>query len=186
MARKKINGKMIMTKKPKKEMAKKILTAILENAAGFTIEFAQIFKYPHITKDFYQSKYSIKKEIIRLKKKKYLEERKRGKNLELYLTEKGKKEALRYSILNCNNHLRDKYCIVVFDIPETERNIRNFFRRFLKDAEFIALQKSVWVTQKDVMRNLMELIRVAGAEKWIHVITATEISNFDFRQKNVS
>ncbi|NQU83271.1 MAG: CRISPR-associated endonuclease Cas2, partial [Parcubacteria group bacterium] len=101
--------------------------------------------------------------------------------LELCLTEKGKKAALRYQVLKCNN-LTQNYCIIIFDIPESEKNIRTFFRKFLKEADFVQLQKSVWVTQKDVGDYLIELIYLAKAKKWIHVITATKISDFSFEK----
>lgn len=68
--------------------------------------------------------------------------------------------------------------MVVFDIPESERRTRNFFRRFLKEAEFKQLQKSVWITRKDVFCELEDLIKSFGNKKWVYLIKASYISNF--------
>lgn len=184
-------------KKTKKVLAKKILVGILEHTLDCVETFADAFKYPHICQNNYQDdcykfigetkrvqdrKY-LKEELRRLKNQKFIEERKRGNRLILCLTDKGKKAALRHQITECNKLLKNKYYVVVFDIPESERNVRFFFRRFLKEADFVQLQKSVWVTQKEIFKPLKELIQAAEAEKWIHIITAADISNFSFNNK---
>ncbi|MEA3272639.1 MAG: CRISPR-associated endonuclease Cas2, partial [Patescibacteria group bacterium] len=120
----------------------------------------------------------LRDELRRLKNQRFLKERKRGERLELCLTEKGRKAALRHQILNCDTILKDKFYVVVFDIPERERSTRDFFRKFLKEAGFVYLQQSVWVTQKEILNSLTELISDAKAEKWIKIITASAISNF--------
>lgn len=62
-----------------------------------------------------------------------------------------------------------KWRIVVFDIPEQKRLIRNLFRRNLKKWGFKQLQKSVWISKKDVIDKLLEYIRDLGVEKWVWV-----------------
>lgn len=98
--------------------------------------------------------------------------------LKICFTEKGAQAALRYKILECKDELKGKYYVVIFDIPESERKIRNLFRLFLKEANFLRLQHSVWLTQKNIKGQLSELIKSAGAEKWIKIITAVDITNF--------
>ncbi|MEA3272699.1 MAG: CRISPR-associated endonuclease Cas2 [Patescibacteria group bacterium] len=172
----------------KKNLAKKILIRILEATDAYDESLPDIrscqsawltggYELVAEIEDAKERKY-LRDELRRLKNQRFLKERKRGERLELCLTEKGRKAALRHKILECNNILKDRYCIVIFDIPESERCIRNFFRRFLKEAGFIQLQKSVWVTQKNLENYLIELIQTANAEKWFHVIMATKISNF--------
>lgn len=62
-----------------------------------------------------------------------------------------------------------KWRIVVFDIPEQKRLIRNLFRRNLKKWGFKSLQKSVWVSKKDVIDKLFEYIKDLGIERWVWV-----------------
>lgn len=179
-------------KKKKLSLAKKILVNILNSAADFSNEMDDMYKYGVSSvvgssgriaeiERARERKY-FKEELVRLKRKKLIEERKRGDQLELCLTEEGKNLALRQQILYSNNIVKDKYYLVIFDVPESERKTRDFFRSFLKEADFIQLQQSVWLTQKDIEEYLVELIRVAGAEKWIYVVTATKINDFSFEK----
>ncbi|MEA3272579.1 MAG: CRISPR-associated endonuclease Cas2 [Patescibacteria group bacterium] len=171
-------------KKKKFSVAKEILIEIFENSLAATGFFTDaFFEYPHMAKGNYQDsdlKY-VKKEISRLKREKFVEERKRGDRLELVLTSKGKRAARKYHVLTCKEKVKDKYYLVIFDIPESERKTRDFFRAFLKEAEFIQLQQSVWVTKKEILEPLKEIIKDAGAEKWIHIVTATDISDFSLK-----
>jgi DNA-binding transcriptional regulator PaaX len=183
-----------MKKKEKEESrAKKVLINVLESSIGLLgyLEDLRHYQKANITgsrarieeRKLYRERVLMKQELLRLKKKKLIEERKTGNKLMLCLTEEGKQEILRYKILTAKNNVNKNYCVAVFDIPESERNIRDFFRRFLKEAGFIRLQQSVWVSQKDVMDYLIELVKSANAEKWVHLINATEISNFFLDKK---
>ncbi|MBI2019711.1 hypothetical protein HYS95_03550 [Candidatus Daviesbacteria bacterium] len=62
-----------------------------------------------------------------------------------------------------------KWRIVVFDIPEQKRLIRNLLRRNLKKWGFKPLQKSVWVSKKNVTDKLFSYIKDLGVEKWVWV-----------------
>lgn len=70
-----------------------------------------------------------------------------------------------------------KWRIVMFDIPEEKRVIRNLFRRNLKKWGFKHLQKSVWVSKKDVFEKLTNYIKDLGIERWVTVIEADKFSN---------
>lgn len=69
-----------------------------------------------------------------------------------------------------------KWRIVIFDIPEEKRIIRNLFRRNLKKWGFKHLQKSVWVSKRDVFEKLTNYIKELGIEKWVTVIEADKFS----------
>lgn len=62
-----------------------------------------------------------------------------------------------------------KWRIVVFDIPEQKRLVRNLFRRNLKKWGFKSLQKSVWISKKNVTDKLFAYIKDLGIEKWVWV-----------------
>ena len=64
--------------------------------------------------------------------------------------------------------------IVIFDIPEKRRVIRNFFRRRLKDWEFKHWQRSVWITKKDVTWKLRKLIDELEIDEWVAVIESKD------------
>lgn len=72
-----------------------------------------------------------------------------------------------------------KWRIVIFDIPEEKRVIRNLFRRNLKKWGFKQLQKSVWISKKDVMDKLLNYIKDLGAERWIWVFESEKYGPMD-------
>lgn len=61
-------------------------------------------------------------------------------------------------------------CIVLFDVPESERVARNMFRNFLKECGFRQLQRSVWVCRKDVADLVARFVRSNKLTPWIQVI----------------
>ncbi|MCR4305793.1 MAG: hypothetical protein NUV73_01785 [Candidatus Daviesbacteria bacterium] len=68
------------------------------------------------------------------------------------------------------------YRIVIFDIPENKRGIRDLFRRRLKEWEFKNWQRSVWISKRNVTNKLRKLIKDLGIEKWVAVIESGDKS----------
>jgi DNA-binding transcriptional regulator PaaX len=60
-------------------------------------------------------------------------------------------------------------CVIVFDIPEDAKTLRASFRRFLKQAGFHPLQLSVWITDKDVVKDLSCLVKRLDIERWVQL-----------------
>ena len=67
-----------------------------------------------------------------------------------------------------------KYRIVVWDIPENKRRVRNLFRRKMKEFGFRVWQKSVWVSRKNVTVPIRNLIKELGLDKWVCVIESDD------------
>lgn len=70
-----------------------------------------------------------------------------------------------------------KWRIVIFDIPEQRRVIRNLFRRNLKKWGFKHLQKSVWISKRNIFDKLNSYIRDLGIEKWVIVIESNKLTH---------
>lgn len=70
-----------------------------------------------------------------------------------------------------------KYRIVIFDIPEQKRIIRNLFRRNLKKWGFKHLQKSVWISKRNIFDKLEAYIKDLGIEKWVIVIESDKLTH---------
>lgn len=70
-----------------------------------------------------------------------------------------------------------KWRIVIFDIPEEKRIIRNLFRRNLKKWGFKHLQKSVWISKRNVFDKLEYYIKDLGIEKWVIVMEVNRMSS---------
>ncbi|MBI2039890.1 CRISPR-associated endonuclease Cas2 [Candidatus Microgenomates bacterium] len=70
-----------------------------------------------------------------------------------------------------------KWRIVVFDIPEQKRIIRNLFRRNLKKWGFKRLQKSVWISKKNYYDVLVKYIDELKVSNWVTLIEAERLSS---------
>lgn len=77
-----------------------------------------------------------------------------------------------------------KWRIVVFDIPEQRRIIRNLFRRNLKKWGFRHLQKSVWISKRNDFDKLNSYIKDLGIEKWVVVMEINKISDASYLDNN--
>lgn len=69
-----------------------------------------------------------------------------------------------------------KWRVVIFDIPEQKRRIRDMFRRKLKHWGFQNWQQSVWVTKNNVTDKLRKSIAELGIEKWVAILESDNIS----------
>lgn len=109
-----------------------------------------------------------------LREKGYIETQKDGRKLLLKLTDKGKEAIILEKLLD-DKKWDGKWRIIIFDIPEKHRKIRNTLRSQLKRWEFKQLQKSVWVTKKDIIIPLKNFIEEVGVSDWVKVFVASEI-----------
>ncbi|VGO17603.1 hypothetical protein PDESU_06202 [Pontiella desulfatans] len=57
-----------------------------------------------------------------------------------------------------------RWYVLMFDVPERERAYRDHLRSFLKQRHFGCLQKSVWVTPRDVRPEYDDLERAAAVD----------------------
>ena len=51
------------------------------------------------------------------------------------------------------------WSVLAYDVPETERTTRNLLRRFLRRMRMGCLQKSVWISPRDIRPDYADLIR---------------------------
>ena len=107
----------------------------------------------------------------------------RTKGIISYDTEQDKKIVLRLTsvgqdFLNkgSKTEWNGKYLVAIWDIPETKRIVRNLLRRRLKEWGFKNLQKSVWVSKRNVEQQLRALISELGIGKWVAVIESEDSS----------
>lgn len=52
-----------------------------------------------------------------------------------------------------------KNLIIMFDIPETKRSERSWFRKHLKKFNYIMIQKSVWVGPSPLPKEFIEYVK---------------------------
>ena len=114
-----------------------------------------------------------RKLLYELKRRKWVETKTVGNRILTRLTENGWQQAMRHKIRTETRKCSNGACIVIFDIPESERFVRNVLRSFLKEWGFKKIQHSVWMTERDVVKPMMLLLQRRGLDKWIRIIQGT-------------
>jgi DNA-binding PadR family transcriptional regulator len=107
-----------------------------------------------------------------------------GKTL-FKLTQAGKIEAKKQLVLQRleTKKIDGKWRVVIFDIPEQERRLRDNFRNLLKELEFKMLQASVWASPYDVFDELEMLVPDIKRHSWIKLLLVDVIvGEADFKK----
>ncbi|MBI2175391.1 MAG: hypothetical protein HYU35_01520 [Parcubacteria group bacterium] len=136
-----------------------------------------------------QKPQNTKRSLTYLRKRGFVETRRIGHDIEILLTEEGKKWAGKYQINDLAIPRPDRWDgrwrVVVFDISTESNFIRNVFRHKLKELGFHALQKSVWVYPFPCAREIELLRKFLGADKdQIQVMEVIKMENDRFLRKS--
>ena len=91
------------------------------------------------------------------------------------MTPKGKVRIFK-AYINEKPRWDGKWRIVVFDIPEHHKNLRENFRGKLMELGFKKIQNSVWITPLDVQGVIKLLTETYGLDKYVHFVLADQIS----------
>lgn len=96
----------------------------------------------------YNRKYHIKNTITKLKQGGFIEFKNRNGKSFIRLTEKGHQRLLKYQlhdfVIKKPKKWDNKWRVIIFDIKEYKRGIRNNLRKELVNLGFVRLQNSVW------------------------------------------
>jgi len=141
-------------------------------AVGFTCpNLLQLVPAP------YRKRYtanSIKRAVYRLDKKGWIVARHTAGGWRISLTKQGYEEFLAYDLgqkyLTKPKKWDGKWRLLIFDIPEKRKFIREKIRSFLRSVGFVRLQDSVWVYPypcKDVLELLRTRYRVRGEALYV-------------------
>lgn len=87
------------------------------------------------------------------------------------LTKKGELQAKIYN----PTKLEGSTLMVIFDIPENERNLRDHLRLLLKELKFKKVQQSVWVCKYDFREYITAEIKENGLQKYVQVYESRKI-----------
>jgi len=95
------------------------------------------------------------------------------------LSDKGKKLALTYNIdkihLFVPKNWDQKWRVVMFDIPERLKKIRETLRYHLRTIGFLELQKSVFVHPSDCQKEIDYIIEFYDIRKFVRFLIAESI-----------
>lgn len=95
----------------------------------------------------------------------------------LRLTSKGKEKIKRdFSLVRWQNQKWDrKWRIVIFDIEEKERFLRDSLRKKLRELGFGMIQESTWISPYDVAIDFREFVKSIGLSEKVFVMEVNHL-----------
>ncbi|MDO8582118.1 MAG: CRISPR-associated endonuclease Cas2 [bacterium] len=114
--------------------------------------------------------------IALLKRQQWIQLRHIGNTIQIALTTKGERIAFKEQMKNASSCKTNECIIVIFDIPEQEKIVRQEFRRLLKECGFKKLQQSVWMHQCAVLPFIQKFIQQTKSSEWIRAFRAIDVS----------
>jgi CRISPR/Cas system-associated protein endoribonuclease Cas2 len=135
-------------------------------------------------KDAWEEKHRKEKEKIqfsrmvqRLKQNGYLRTlRIKGKKA-IIMTLKGMEKLFKteLKIMKKKKRKDKKWQMILFDIPETKRKQRNYFRKALQYLGYKRLQKSIWVCPYDTLKETEELIKRYNIKPFVELLLIEKV-----------
>lgn len=165
--------------KRKLTLVKEILLETMNTAKAIY----EIFERPSLWGKDYpkRNKQTVYNTVNRLEKEGYLVEVEERGRKRYRATLKGKAKIFAY--LKKDKKWDGKWRIVVFDVPEKKKRLRNYFRGCLINLGFRQLQKSVWISPYNIADTIEELIRLCRAKEYVHYLLVEELDNRDVLMK---
>jgi len=116
-----------------------------------------------------------KKEIIHLIEK--------DNQVLVYLKDKNHPKIVEYSIKSLlsfkkkNKKWDGKWFLVFFDVPETQRNKRDYLRKFLTQLGFYQYQKSAYIFPYECEKEVILIKKIVEGAKYMKYIIAEKIED---------
>lgn len=141
---------------------KEILLYLLDANIAYFEAFDRNKIYRKPIKDYWKyreiDKNNLRITLAKLKKQEVIEIYQKNKKQYLELTEKGIERMLKYSLddlrIETPKNWDKKWRVVIFDIPEEKKVIRDMLRLKLKELGFFSVQKSVFIFPHDCKKEL--------------------------------
>ena len=155
----------------------KLVLDLLEKSVDGALRIEDFAYNSHIYAQGYErnlSKSGLSKAINRLRNQGFIEDSLKDNQLIIKLTKIGI-DFLEEGTQG-EKSWDGKWRIVIFDIPENKRVIRNLFRRNLKKWGFKPLQKSVWVCKKDIFDKIKFYVEDLNLGEWVTILESNNIS----------
>jgi DNA-binding transcriptional regulator PaaX len=99
----------------------------------------------------------------------------------MVLSDQGKRIVLKYNLdemkIKIPKKWDGKWRIVMFDVPESRRILRDAFRFHLKNMGFHEFQKSVFIHPHQCKSELEFLIEYYDCRKYVRQLTVDEVDN---------
>lgn len=116
--------------------------------------------------------------IYYLKKKNYIKIKNLRQNNGIMITKRGMEKVLMASAHPDKKEKRKdgKWLMVMFDVPEKMRVLRNLLRSILQNLGYKKFQHSVWVTPYDVLDATEKIIAMHSLDEYVKIFIIEEIN----------
>lgn len=147
------------------------LTKIIEGA-GFLLESI---------KEEGRRRKKILRVVRNLEKKQIINLEEKGDKVFIYLKDKNHPKVIEYSIKALLEFKRKKqqwsgkWFLVFFDVPEIQRNKRDYLRRFLKMLGFYQYQQSVYIFPYECEKEIALIKKIVEGAKYMKYVVAEKI-----------
>jgi len=174
-----------------KYYAKEILKCLLLTGAIYIAASSPYFVFK-LSQNVFKNRMVVRKKFSNsfwyLKKRGFLQLKRRGQDVCISLTEEGKKRAGKYQIddlyIERPEKWDGKWRIVIFDIPNSSDIVRDIFRRKLKEFGFYPFQRSVWIYPFECREEIFFLREFLGANKrQIQILEVSRLEDDSFLRK---
>jgi len=128
-------------------------------------------------------KISFNDNIRRLERQGYIKKFVGNYKKKIILTKIGKEKALKYifsdSKIKTPKIWNGKWHVIIFDIPEDKKNLRNIVRHHLKKWQFYQLQMSVFVHPFECQKEILGLKYIYNLGNYLRYIVAENIYDME-------
>lgn len=125
----------------------------------------------------------IKKSLKSLEKKEIINLEEKGNEIFVRLKDKNNLIVIKYStkaLLDFKKKEKKwngKWFLVFFDVPEIQRNKRNYLRKFLIDIGFYRYQQSIYIFPYECEKEIILIKKIVEGAKYMKYIVADKIED---------
>jgi len=111
-----------------------------------------------------------------LKKRGYIKIKNLEQNKGVVLTKKGTEKVLRAKFkINKEKRSDKKWQMIIFDIPEEKRYLRDLLREKLRFLEYKMLQQSIWICPYNVLKETELILKEYSLDPYVKLFLIEEI-----------
>ncbi len=141
---------------------------------GYLLKLIKEFKGVKIPKK------KVRRVLKQLEKKEIIEMEQIGNEVYVKIKDDRNIEIMKYSIkalleLKKKKKWQRKWFLVVFDVPEKQRNKRDYLRKLLRDVGFYPYQQSVYVFPYECEEEIELIKRIVESGKYLRYIVAERV-----------
>ncbi|MEK7597421.1 MAG: CRISPR-associated endonuclease Cas2 [Patescibacteria group bacterium] len=125
-------------------------------------------------------KTKVKRTLQQLEKRKIINLEVKNNEVYVEVEDIWNKEIIKYSIqslleLKQKSKWTGKWFLVIFDVPEIERNKRYYLRKFLKEIGFYQYQQSVYIFPYECEKEVTLIKKIIEGGKYLSYVVADKI-----------